>query len=433
MIKNLLQTFQPFSDTTSEKGLSNLTESFAYLLNNIESKRKERSEKHILSKAYYDYWLNAKAIKKKVSIVHFAGIDIEVDEWQTFRPKAFSDTIAGQKERYPLGTKKEPLSRQSYKISITSESSLKNKTATRYYAKCNCADFKHVFGPKLEELGYSLPVEGFESIDEPVSEDAKSAAQEQIGICKHIYAIMKQPQYAKYLGETSDSSPLVNINSAMPKTTLHPGISWEPEEEPDEQEAYSSYKYEEPEQEPEEVIPPEPLLKQRARDHIKRNLEQVITALNNAYGRGDRDLYIRYSGSKTQYKKYLFTVSQINLDVSYLKFPPAGYSGKINVISYSSQKLESKYKGTVKIPSMSFAGKSYGALDLYALFTPLELIDIVKQIKTHSEMPQTLQQQLGKSNIPITEAIFEDLTLEGISFNFLIEDIIREYNGNHIN
>lgn len=423
MIKELLLDFGPPSITEGGPSSVVLAESFAYLLSSIESKRQERSQKHILSKKYYDYYLTAKSVKKKLSVVNFAGTDIEVDEWETFRPAEFDDTIAGKKEYFPLGTKADPLSRQTYKISITSENSFKNGTAQRYYIRCNCPDFKHVFSKIMIEKKYCLPMDNEDMSDEP-SPEAIEAGKEKFGICKHIYAIMKQPQYAKYLGDGSDPGPLIQKRPKPVKKLP------EPVYEPSEQDEYGepSEPYEEPYEEP---LSQESLLKQRAKDHIKKNLEQIITALNNAYGRGDRDLYIRYSGSKTQYKKYLFTVSLINLDKNYLKYPAVNYNGKINVISYSSQKLESKYKGTVKIPSMNYAGKSYGALDLYSLFSPLELIDIIKEIKTHSEMPQTLQQQLSASNIVITESIFEDLTLDGIEFNFLIEDIIREYNGNY--
>lgn len=419
MIKQLLLDFEP-SSAVSEEGSAVLTESFAYLLTNIESKRKERSEKHIISKKYYDYYVTARAVKTKQSVIHFAGVDIEVDEWETFRPEAFKDTISGKREYFPLGTKTEPTSRQKYKISITSKNSFEQNKALRYYVRCNCQDFKQVFSDTLIEKGYCLPMEGFESVEETPSEEAKEAANQKIGICKHIYAIMKQPEYSKYLGNPSESGPLVSKTPiSIPAPAIQPLVPPAATPTPTEQPS------------PEPTLPVESLLKQRAKEHIKKSLEQVITALNNAYGRGDRDLYIRYSGSKTQYKKYLFTVSLIALDKSYLKYPTASYLGKINVISYSSQKLESKYKGTVKIPSMSYAGKSYGALDLYSLFSPIELIDIVKELKTHSEMPQTLQQQLSQSNIVITEAIFEDLTLEDNKFNFLIEDLIREYNDQH--
>lgn len=415
MIKQLLSIISSTSPVVVEPFI--LNESFAYLISNIEVKRQQRAQEHIIPKAYYDYFITqANAIMTGTGIVNFLGgvsQDIEVDHWQTFRPSAFSATVGGNREYFPLGSKSNPTERQAYKVSITSAASLQNGTAKRYYIQCNCKDFQKVFSQKLQANGYCLDVTGLESTDEEVSEEAKLAESQGIGICKHAYTIMMQPQYAKYLGVAEDSGAMIPKRAETPVEPGHKTPEYVPPTVPSK---------------PAE-IPVEPLLKQRAREHIKTNLTKITDTLGSAYDLTDRDLYIRYSGSKTQYKKYLFTVSQIILDKQYLKYPPANYLGKINVISYSSQKLESKFKGTVKLSPFTYNNKIYPTLDLYSLFSPLELIEIIKGLGSSVEMPKELEQELTTAKITITESIFEDLTLEGLSFNFLIENLIREYNG----
>lgn len=415
MIKQLLQPFGSSASTAAEPLV--MTESFAHLLTNIDSKRQQRSEEHIINKKYYDYYETAKATNTGIAVVHFPGApDVEVDHWEIFRPAAFNATIAGEREHYALGTKDDPTSRQQYKVSITSEHSFKAGTAKRFYIQCNCLDFQIVFSKSDQTAGYCLPnniaPEGV------ASEEAIQAQEAGIGICKHAYCIMKHPRYAEFLGNAADTSALI---SKLP--------TYE-EPEPEEEMPIVSPSLITPPTipAPPTTIPPEPLLKQRAREHIKKSLTQTIASITASYDIADRDVYIRYSGSKTQYKKYLFTVTLVNLDKTYLKFPPPTYNGKINVVSYSSQKLESRFRSTVKLPPMTYNNKQYTTLDIYAIFSPAELIDIIRSLGESVKMPNELEQELTTANIPITESIFEDLTLETISFNFLIEDLIRDYN-----
>ena len=133
-----------------------------------------RYDKHFT--AYYQ----SVKIKKTSTVVpiKFGSVEIECDEWSVDH-----DDFKDKELKEPFPKPKEP-----YTVLVTSQESLKNNTAKRYYVSCNCKDFDTTFKEELIKYGYTngMTVPG--------------TGKKKLGpaVCKHVYAVLMR-EYEEFL------------------------------------------------------------------------------------------------------------------------------------------------------------------------------------------------------------------------------------------